>query len=86
MRHVKSSDFRKMFDALPPDVQVQARKQFELLKSNPRHPSLRFKKVGEVWSIRVSLEYRALAGEINGGYYWFWIGPHDEYERILGRR
>lgn len=83
MRHVKSSDFRTMFDALPAAVQDQACKQFELLKSNPHQPSLRFKKVGEVWAVRVSKDYRALADEIDGGFYWFWIGPHAEYSRMI---
>lgn len=83
MRHVKSSDFRKMFDALPIDIQDRARKQFELLKSDPRHPSLRFKKIGEIWTARVSSDYRALADPIDDGFYWFWIGPHDEYERVI---
>jgi hypothetical protein len=65
------------------DVQELARKQFELLKSNPRHPSLRFKKIGEVWSVRVSKDYRALADEIDDGFYRYWIGRHDAYERMI---
>jgi len=37
-----------------------------MLKANPRHPSLQFKKIGErqgqeIWSVRVTLKYRALA-------------------------
>jgi hypothetical protein len=27
--------------------------------------------------------YRALAVAVPDGYLWFWIGTHDEYERIL---
>jgi len=34
------------FDKLPESVQTVARKNFELLKQNPAHPSLHFKKVG----------------------------------------
>ena len=54
------------------------------LRSNPRHPSLRFRKVGEVWSARVSSNYRALADTIDGGYYWFWIGSHADYDKQIG--
>ena len=83
MRHLKSSDFRKLFDTLPAEVQAQARKQFELVKINPRHPSLRFKKVGDIWSVRVSTNYRALAEPVDGGFYWYWIGSHAEYNRLI---
>ncbi|MBK5970873.1 ParE family toxin-like protein [Thiorhodovibrio winogradskyi] len=57
---------------------------YALLRDNPRHPSLRFKKVGALWSARVTLDYRALAVEAPNGYVWFWIGQHDEYEKIIG--
>ena len=83
MRLLKSSDFRKLFDTLPAEVQAQARKQFELVKINPRHPSLRFKKVGDIWSVRVSSDYRALAEPVDGGFYWYWIGSHAEYNRLI---
>ena len=37
-----------------------AKNNFELLKADPLHPSLRFKKVGNLWSIRVGINHRAL--------------------------
>ncbi|NEX16127.1 MAG: hypothetical protein C1943_05700 [Halochromatium sp.] len=49
---------------------------YALLRDNPRHPSLRFKKVGALWSVKVTLDYRALAVEAPNGYVWFWIGKH----------
>jgi hypothetical protein len=33
--------------------------------------------------VRVSRGYRALALRHDDELTWFWIGPHDEYERIL---
>jgi hypothetical protein len=78
--------FRKLFADLPDDVQQQARSKFSMWLENPRHPSLHFKKVSDtqpVWSVRVNRSYRAL-GIREGDYVeWFWIGPHDEYERML---
>jgi hypothetical protein len=68
---------------LSSDLQVAADKQFELLKKNPRHPSLQFKKVGKVWSARVNISVRALAAEDGADYIWFWIGEHREYERLI---
>jgi hypothetical protein len=65
-----------------------ADKNFELLKHSLDHPSLRFKKVrgrNGLWSARVGLHYRALATEVEGGgWHWFWIGSHAEYDRLIG--
>jgi hypothetical protein len=46
MEHRKSEDFRRAYGALPDDVQALADKNFRLLKDDPKHPALRFKKVG----------------------------------------
>ncbi len=65
-------------------IQKLARKNFELLKENPRHPSLRFKKVGEYRSVRIGLHYRALAVVEGDDFIWFWIGGHAEYDKLIG--
>ena len=67
---------------LPEETKKLADKNFELLKSDPRHASLRLKKVGLFWSARVGLHYRALAKDRTEGLVWFWIGAHDEYDRL----
>jgi hypothetical protein len=64
-------------------VRTVARRNFNLLKENPRHPSLHFKKVGKLWSVRLGPHYRALALEDGDDFIWVWIGPHDEYERLI---
>ena len=84
MNHFTSPDFWQLFNALPTEIQELARQNFELLKSDPHHPSLRFKKVGDYWSVRVGRGYRALATEVEGGFLWGWIGSHAEYDRIIG--
>ena len=83
MRHFAASDFWSCYDKLPKEIQVLADKSFVLLKENPSHPSLHFKKVGVYWSARVGRHYRAVAVERKLGYLWFWIGLHDEYERLI---
>jgi hypothetical protein len=50
---------------------------------NPGHPSLRFERKGDYWSVRINRGHRALGREHAGTLYWFWIGPHDEYERLI---
>ena len=75
--------FRERFQSLDPTIQQLARKNFRLWRDNPRHPSLQFKKVRDYWSVRVGLQYRAVALLESDTFYWFWIGPHDEYERLV---
>ena len=84
LRHFKDPRFQPFYDTLPADVQKLADKSFALLKGDPKHPSLHFKRVkGRVWSARVGIKYRAVALEAQDGFQWFWIGAHTEYERLL---
>jgi hypothetical protein len=81
--HKTTTRFWACLYALPEQVQQLAQKNYELLKENPRHPSLRFKKVGKLWSARVGGNHRALAMEDDDGYVWIWIGTHDEYDSLI---
>lgn len=67
MRHFASRRFWNAYEALPPPLRELADKNFALLKQDPRHPSLRLKKIGSYWSVRVGLGYRALATEVDDG-------------------
>nr|WP_210261042.1 hypothetical protein [Enterovirga sp. DB1703] len=69
---------------MPPSVRELADRNYNLLKRDPQHPSLHFKKVGRFWSVRVGLRYRALAVEQDGDLVWFWIGSHADYDRLTG--
>lgn len=76
--------FWRCYNALLPEIQKLAVKNFQLFKTNPQHPSLRFeRKKPELWSVRVGSGHRALARQLDDNLIWFWIGPHDEYERLL---
>ena len=77
------AEFWDCYDALPTNIQEQADKQYTLFAFNPYHPSLRFKETGPYSPVRVSRAYRALARRRGNDLYWVWIGPHDEYDRIL---
>ena len=83
--HLTTLGFWFHFNSLPEHVQRTARRSFERLKENPGYPSLRFKKVGKFWSVRVGLSYRALAVEDGDDLIWVWIGSHAEYDRITSR-
>lgn len=83
MRHFTTPEFWRCFERLPDDIQRLAKREFELLKNNPRHPSLRLKKAGKFWTARIGIHYRALAKERAEGLIWFWIGHHSEYDKLL---
>lgn len=83
MTHHTTGRFWQLYHSLPKDVQEQADKQFALLKTNPAHPSLHFRKVGNLWSARINLNTRSLAAQDGDNLVWFWIGSHTEYERLV---
>lgn len=84
MKHDASTRFWNLYNALPPEVRTVADKNYELLRTNPQHPSLHFKQIGELWSVRAGLHYRALGAEVDDGIMWIWIGTHAEYDKIIG--
>jgi hypothetical protein len=84
LNHFASRDFWELLDGLPPEVQKVARANFDLLKADPRHPSLHLKKIGSYWSVRAGRGYRALGTDVEGGILWGWIGSHAEYDKIVG--
>ena len=83
MRHFASPTFWAAYEKLPVPIRDLADGNYALLKENPHHPSLRLKKVGRFWSVRVGLRYRALAIEVDEGLLWFWIGSHADYDHSL---
>ncbi|MDX6269677.1 MAG: hypothetical protein QOD28_900 [Acidobacteriota bacterium] len=84
MKHFASPRFWQRYRQLPPAVRVLADKNFQLLKADPKHPSLRFKKIGnKLWSVRVGAHYRALGLDKPEGVVWFWIGSHADYDRLV---
>ena len=85
MTHFASKAFWESYDALPEHIQELADRNFALLRSDPSHSSLHFKRVGQYRSARVGRVFRTLAVEIDDGLLWFWIGHHSEYERLIGR-
>ena len=83
MNHYTTSDFWHNYSLLPHHICKLADKNFELLKNNSAHPSLHLKKVGNYWSVRVGINFRAIAIHTNEGLIWFWIGTHNEYNKII---
>ena len=87
MKSRTDPDFRQCFAALPPEIRAQARAAFRQFQANPRHPGLHFKRAKgsrRLVTARVGRVYRVMGTmTASDEVVWFWIGPHDEYEKIL---
>ena len=89
MKSRRTAAFRSRFDNLPPEAVTQAQVAYRFWRANPRHPSLDFKAIAGkrgIYSVRIGLHWRAVArvGD-DGGFVWFWIGSHAEYDKLLRR-
>jgi hypothetical protein len=84
LKHFASRKFWALYQALPAEVRALADKNFALLTTGNRHPSLHFKRVDTLWSARVGEHYRVLGHDVTGGVHWFWIGTHAEYDKLIG--
>ena len=84
MNHRASAGFWKLYDELPAHIRDLADKNFELLKSDHRHPSLHLKQIGDLWSARVGNHYRVTGiDDEPSGIYWIWIGTHADYDKKI---
>lgn len=83
-----SSHFREDLKRLPVEVRRQARQAYALFRSDPNHPGLRFKKLpphNDIWSARITANYRAVGRRDGETIVWFFIGSHADYDRFLAR-
>lgn len=86
MKSYTEPRFWKFYDKLPPEIRRLADSAYEIWRENPFHPSLQFKRVDSqdpIYSVRVGPGYRALGWRDKDTIVWFWIGDHDEYDRLL---
>jgi plasmid maintenance system killer protein len=86
MKSRGTQSFWKCYYELPKEIRRQAVKTYHMWREHPEAGGLQFKRVGKkeaVYSIRVNDSYRVLGLLEDNTIYWFWIGKHDEYERIL---
>ena len=86
MKSKTLDSFWKYYNLLEQNIKIQAQKAFNLWKENPFHPSLQFKCVNSeenIWSIRITRNYRALCFFEKDMVIWFWIGNHDDYIKFL---
>ena len=86
MKSRTTRKFWRLFDQLPAEVQQHVRGAYRQFAANPDTAALHFKRVDReepVYSVRIGLQFRALALLDGDIVTWFWIGTHDDYERVL---
>ncbi|HEV3144625.1 MAG TPA: hypothetical protein VGZ47_12120, partial [Gemmataceae bacterium] len=70
--------------ALPKTVREHARRAYRHFQENPAHPGLHFHRLAaypELWSVRVTRNYRAVGLVQGESITWFWIGTHKTFDR-----
>jgi hypothetical protein len=88
MKSSTSQGFWKSYAALPNEVRRQAREAYALFEKNPYYPSLHFRRVHStrpIFSVRISIHYRAVGIVEGDEITWFWIGSHADYDNLLKR-
>jgi plasmid maintenance system killer protein len=86
VKSIRTKEFRELFAQLPRDVQKQAFAAYDIFKENPYHPGLHFKCVNKEkswYSVRVNKSYRAVGTWKGDTIFWFFIGTHADYDRLL---
>ena len=86
MNSVTTERFRRAYDRLPEHIQEQARKAYRIWKKDTSHPSVQFKQIHKnepIYSVRITLSYRALGVKDKNTIIWFWIGSHAEYDKLV---
>ena len=90
MKSRTTAKFRELLAALPAEIRRQAASAYRQFRQNPRHPGLHFKRVEgskRLMSVRVNRDYRAVGVRLTPSeIVWFWIGGHDEYDKLLENR
>ena len=78
--------FWRAYDLLAPSVKARARMSYQLFTDHPDHPSLRFKKLQgttNLWSVRITEQYRAVGVRFSDTIEWIWIGTHNEFDHLF---
>ena len=76
--------FWRLYGKLPREIQQAARSAFHKFRGDTGHPSLHLERLRSdprAWSVRVTLNYRAVARREGDDWLWVWIGSHQEYDR-----
>ncbi|MDF1880051.1 hypothetical protein JHD50_01840 [Sulfurimonas sp. MAG313] len=78
--------WKKSYKTLPSNIKIIAKKQYKFFKVDPHYASLHFKRIHSskaIYSARINKDYRTLGLIKDSSIIWFWIGKHDEYDKLV---
>jgi len=80
--------FWQHYRKLPSKIRQAARIAYRQFLADPTHPSLQFHRLAvnaELWSVRITRDYRAVGLQKGSTITWFWIGNHRAFDRAFPR-
>jgi len=83
-----SRRFRDAFQKLPEHIRRKAKEAYRLFKQDPYHKSLKFKQVHPtkpIYSVRIGRDHRAVGTKQDQEIIWFWIGSHEDYNKLIAQ-
>ncbi|MCR4314853.1 MAG: hypothetical protein NUW37_00745 [Planctomycetes bacterium] len=86
MNSLTTERFWKCYSELSKETRKRAKKAYRLFRENTSHPSLHFKQVHStrpIYSVRITMNCRAVGIVQGENIIWFWIGTHSEYDNLL---
>ena len=81
--HRATTRFWDSYNRLPEPVKKAARQNFGFFEVEPQASLLALQENRQVLVCGAGLNYRALAVKDGPDLVWVWIGPHDEYEKLV---
>jgi mRNA-degrading endonuclease RelE of RelBE toxin-antitoxin system len=79
--------FWRAYESLDPRTREAAKRAYRMLAHDPDHASLRFKKLKayeNLWSVRITEQYRTVGERHGETVTWLWIGTHNEFDKLFG--
>ncbi len=86
MKSKTTGEFWKCHEKLPAEIRKHAKKAYNFFFRDPYTPALHFKRIHStrpIFSVRISMDYRAIGIFNENEIIWFWIGSHEEYNNLL---
>ena len=83
MNSETETGFWQLYRRLPKTIRQRARNAYQRFRANPAHPSLHFHRLAsypDLWSVRVTRDYRAVGLVEGNAITWFWIGNHKAFD------
>ena len=92
--NVRTRNFKKLLERLPPHIQQAASEAFHFFLKNPHHEMLNRHDLKDTkkgrhrnGSVSISLvqNYRAIFVLDGSTNVWYWIGSHEDYNNFVGK-